>query len=89
MSVNACVGGEQHNFKPMLVETAPPSIDELQAVGVNDGGDPGDEMSFDADDRVKLILAMSRRRYNVVCEACGAIACAFSGKVEGEDGTAG
>ena len=78
--------GGEHKFKPMMVESIPPSSDAMANVGINEGGDPGDEMSFDADDRVKLILALTTRRYAIVCEACGFFAGGFAGNVKEDEG---
>ena len=63
-----------HDFKPVMVESIPPDSDIINAAGISDEGDDG---GFDADDRVKLILALTTRRYAVVCSACGLHAGGF------------
>ena len=84
----ACpVTGKGHSFKPMMVESIPPDPQQVGSVGINDQ-DPGDG-GFDADDRTRLILAMTTRRYSIVCESCGAIAGGFESKPGGDSGIAG
>ena len=80
MQGNVCPANVQtgsHKFKQMMVESIPPSEEAITAVGINDGGSPGEETSFDADDRCKLILAITTRKYAIVCEACGFFAGGF------------
>jgi hypothetical protein len=75
------VGGGEHKFKPMMVESVPPDVNAMSSVGINDVAITDD--GFDADDRCKLILALTTRRYAIICEACGASAGGF--KVTQED----
>lgn len=84
------VTGKEHKFKPMMVESLPPDNGSMGAVGINDVN-PGEDGGFDADERTQLILALTIRRYSIVCEACGAVAGGFQGNVkeEKDSGAAG
>ena len=72
--------GKEHKFRPMMVESTPPDNSAMSEIGINDQNP--DEGGFDADERCKLVLALTTRRYLIVCEACGASAGGFVGKVE-------
>lgn len=53
----------RHEFKSIMTESVAPSTELLETCGVS-----GLE---DSDDIAKIIIALSRRRYAVVCQACG------------------
>lgn len=76
-----------HKFKPMMVESVPPVSSLMETIGINDSDGDGNP-NFDADDRTKLILALTTRKYAIVCESCGFFAGGFKGNVEDENSVA-
>jgi len=61
----------------MVVETIPPTGEQLDAIGLDDVS-PGD---WD-ETTIEMVLALTSRKYQIVCEKCGFVAGGFRGKVE-------
>ena len=61
-----CVSGSAHVFKGFMVSCDPPTESLLNSVNA--------ENLEDGDDLAKVILALSSRRYQVVCTECGMVA---------------